>query len=91
MARCNYIPFLETEAEWFTRVRMEIVKSLQIITDGEVVEKMEPSYTVGGNATLRNYIRGTRWWRSGWMWNTSLSMDTSGIYLQTQKSLQNTS
>ena len=32
-----------------------------------------------------------RWQRSKWMWNTSLSMDTSGIHLQTQKCMQNTS
>ena len=34
---------------------------------------------------------GTRWQRSSWTWNTSLSMDTSGIYLQTQKCMQNAS
>ena len=28
---------------------------------------------------------GTKWQRSRWMWNTSLSMDTLGIHLQTQK------
>ena len=33
----------------------------------------------------------TRWWRSRWMWSTSLSTDTSGIPLQTQKCVQNTS
>ena len=33
----------------------------------------------------------TRWRRSRWMWSTSLSMDTSGIHLQTQKHMQNTS
>ena len=33
----------------------------------------------------------TRWWRSRWMWSTSLSTDTSGIHLQTQKCMQNTS
>ena len=32
----------------------------------------------------------TRWWRSRRMWSTSLSMDTSGSYLQTQKCMQNT-
>ena len=31
----------------------------------------------------------TRWQRSIWMWHTSLSMDTSGIHLQTQKCMQN--
>ena len=31
-----------------------------------------------------------RWWRNMWTWSTSLSMDTSGIYLQTQNILQNT-
>ena len=34
---------------------------------------------------------GTRWWRSRWMWSTSLSTDTSGTHLQTQKCMQNTS
>ena len=29
--------------------------------------------------------------RSWWMWNTSLSRDTSGIHFQTQKCMQNTS
>ena len=33
----------------------------------------------------------TRWQRSRWTWSTSLSMDTSGIHLQTQKCIQNTS
>ena len=32
-----------------------------------------------------------RWQRNRWTWNTYLSMDTSGIHLQTQKCLQNTS
>ena len=33
----------------------------------------------------------TRWQRCRWMWSTSLSMDTSGIHLQTQNCMQNTS
>ena len=33
----------------------------------------------------------TRWQRSGRTWNTSVSTDTSGIYFQTQKCIQNTS
>ena len=33
----------------------------------------------------------TRWRRSGWTWSTSLSTDTSGIHLQTQKGMQNSS
>ena len=33
----------------------------------------------------------TRWWRSRWTWSTSLSTDTSGTHLQTQKCMQNTS
>ena len=32
-----------------------------------------------------------RWWRSRWMWSTSLSMDTSGTHLKTQNILWNTS
>ena len=32
-----------------------------------------------------------RWQRSRWSWSTSLSTDTSGIHLQTQKCIQNTS
>ena len=31
-------------------VRMAAIKNLQTINAGEVVEKKEPSYTVGGNA-----------------------------------------
>ena len=33
----------------------------------------------------------TRWWRSRWTWSTSLSKDTSGIHLQTQKGMHDTS
>ena len=33
----------------------------------------------------------TKWRRSRWRWSTSVSMDTSGIHLQTQKGMQNTS
>ena len=40
---------------------------------------------------LKNEVRRIRWWRSRWTWSTSLSMDTSGIHLQTQKCMQNTS
>ena len=36
------------------------------------------------------YYERTRWWRSRWMWSTTLSTDTSGIHLQTQKCVQNT-
>ena len=31
-------------------VRMAAIKSLQVINAGDGVEKMEPSYTIGGNA-----------------------------------------
>ena len=40
---------------------------------------------------LTSLIGGTRWQRSRWMWNTSLSTDTSGIHLQTWKCTQSTS
>ena len=33
-----------------------------------------------GNITT--FSQRTRWWRSRWMWSTSLSMDTSGIHLR---------
>ena len=33
----------------------------------------------------------TSWQRSRWTWSTSLSTDTSGIHLQTQKCMWNTS
>ena len=42
-------------------------------------------------AGLKLNIQRTRWRRSRWMWITSLSTDTSGIQLQTQKCMQNTS
>ena len=35
----------------YTPVRMAAIKSLQAINAGEGVEKREPSYTVGGNAS----------------------------------------
>ena len=42
---------------------------------------------------LKFYMWSSRtiWWRSTWMWSTFLSMVISGIYLQTQKCMQNTS
>ena len=42
-------------------------------------------------AGLKLNIQRTRRWRSRWTWSTSLSTDTSGIHLQTQKFMQNTS
>ena len=33
----------------FTLFRMAVIKSLQITNAGDVVEKTDPSYTVGGN------------------------------------------
>ena len=38
----------------------------------------------------KSLCRGARWHMSRWMWSTSLSSDTSGIHLQTQKCIQNT-
>ena len=35
--------------------------------------------------------RRTRWWSNRWTCSTSLCMDTSGIHLETQKCMQNTS
>ena len=42
------------------------------------------------NKDIKNWGR-TRWRKSRWTWSTSLSMDTSEIYLQKQKCMQNTS
>ena len=42
-------------------------------------------------ATKARERKRTRWWRSRWTRSTSLSTDTSVIYLQTQKCMQNTS
>ena len=39
--------------------------------------------------SLRKHCWELRWWRSRWMWNTSLSTDASRIYLYMQKILQN--
>ena len=36
-------------------------------------------------------VERTRWQRRRWPWSTSLSTDTSGIHLQTQKCMKNTS
>ena len=48
------------------------------------------------NSLIKNVKNGRRngrirWWRSRWMWSTSPSMDTSGIHIQVQKCMQNTS
>ena len=39
----------------------------------------------------RRKLLRTRWRGSRWTWSTPLSTDTSEIYLQTQKCMQNTS
>ena len=46
---------------------------------------------VFSNTTVQKHQFGTRWWKSRWAWSTSLSTHTSGIHLQTQKCMQNTS
>ena len=38
----------------------------------------------------QTFAEGIRWRGSRWMWSTSLSTDTSGIHLQTQKCFQST-
>ena len=43
------------------------------------------------NHSSKISIQRTRCWRSRWTWSTSHFMDTSGIHLQTQKCMQNTS
>ena len=39
-----------------TPVRRPLSKNLQTINAGEGVEKRDPSYTVGGNATMENSV-----------------------------------
>ena len=46
---------------------------------------------MNNNWTINSKKQRTRWQRSRWMWSTSFSTDTSGIHLQTQKCMQNTS
>ena len=48
-----------------------------------IVNKRVQNVVLGCN--LKNdRMERTIWWRSRWMWSTSLSMDKSGIYLQTE-------
>jgi len=52
MKRCSTLRIMQiktTMTYYLTLMRMAIIKSIQIINDGEGVEKREPSYTVGGN------------------------------------------
>ena len=39
----------------------------------------------------KHFLERKRWQRSRWPWSTSLSTDISGIHLQAQKCMQNTS
>ena len=55
-----------------------------------IVNKRVQNVVLGCNLKYDRMER-TRWWRSRQMWSTSLSMDKSGIHLQTQKCMQNTS
>ena len=45
-------------------------------------------FCFGRLKSLRKHCGELRWWRSRWMWNTSLSTDASRIYLHMQKILQ---
>ena len=58
-------------------VKVHLVKAVVF----QVVEYECESWTI---KKAGEYWR-TRWWRSRWTWSTSLSTDTSEIYLQTQK------
>ena len=58
----------------------------------KVFDKVLLSKSVNEWRTHQNTDHGrTTWQRSRWTWSTSLSSDTSGIHLQTQKCMQNTS
>ena len=50
-----------------------------------------PAFVSLRKISIKTKWQRTRWWGSRWMWSTPLSMDTSGVHLQTQKTLQNTS
>ena len=65
--------------EWLTHTHRQEDKEMCKIVPGNSVESV-------AKVKFR-----TRWQGSRWMWNTSLSMDTSGIHLQTQTCMQNTS
>ena len=57
----------------------------------KLMENKDPRFSCG-RKFLHYRNRGEeRWQQSGWTWSASLSMDTSGIHLQTQKCMQNTS
>ena len=43
---------------YLTPVRMAIIKSLQVTSAGEDVEKRKPSYTVGGNVNWWSHYGG---------------------------------
>ena len=64
-------------------MRMAIIKSIQIINDGEGVEKREPSYTVGGNVNWYSHY-GEQYGRFLKTLNTELPHDLAiplpGIY-----------
>ena len=73
--------------------RLYFLKSLQMVTAAmKLKDAAWKKAMTNLDSTLKSKDRGiTRWQRSRWMWSTSLSMDTSGIHLQTQKCMQNTS
>ena len=76
-------------------IHHEVIKTINLCVPNNRVIKIHGANSdkiEGRNKQFKNKSwRGTRWQRSRWMWSTSLSMDTSGIHLLTQKCLQNTS
>ena len=76
-------------------IHHEVIKTIDLSVPNNRVIKIHGANSdkiEGRNQQFKNKCwRGTRWQKSRRMWSTSLSMDTSGIHLLTQKCLQNTS
>ena len=71
---------------------MKRCSASQIVKKMQVKTTMQYHLRAVRMAIIKKSIKErTRWWRSRWTWNTSLSTDKSGVHLQTQKCMQNTS
>ena len=80
--------------QWLNHVQLSATPwnaARQVPLSSTISQSLLKSMSIESVMLSTKLIGFPRWQRNRWTWNTSLPMDTSGIHLQTQKCLQNTS
>ena len=81
-----HLPFLQVELSCFKSRTHGHLTMCKTCLPKDVCMNVHSSFISNSQKVEMN-----RWQNSSWTWSTFLSTDTSGIHLQTQKCLQNTS